>query len=61
MHRTETEEASNKGPSPRGRAILSRRLRDGVLLVRSVFTLELYSTFRTEHRSSAACPHHDIC
>ena len=30
MHRTETEQASNKGLSPRGRAILSRRLRDGV-------------------------------
>src|SRR5437773_1824697 len=32
IHRTETEQTPNKAPSARGRAILSRRLRDRVLL-----------------------------
>ena len=50
--RTSTEQRPNKRrtkePSARVCASLSRRLRDGVLLMTSSLTLKLYSTLRTE-------------
>ena len=51
-NRTIFEQTSNKCRTKRfalrGREILSRRLRDGVFVVRLLFTLKLYSTFRIE-------------
>ena len=47
-HRTETEQTPNRALLGRGRAILSRRLRDAVLLMTRILTLKIYSIFRTE-------------
>ena len=50
--RTDAEQTPNKRRTEYclhgGRAILSRRLRDGVLLKTRLLTLKLYSTLRTE-------------
>ncbi len=47
-HATTTQQARNRMLFVRICAILSRRLRDGVLLMTRILTLKLYSTLLTE-------------